>query len=83
MMRGHQNPSKIDYSESMKFIHLFAFYKIFPKIPLSAQILSEPPVITANLCLIDCLKERSLLFAADDLRNFRKIILHIEEFCET
>ncbi|VDM94481.1 unnamed protein product [Onchocerca ochengi] len=51
-------------------------------LPLSAQILPQPIVIANNPCFNDCLKERSLIFAADNLRNFRKIILHIEEFCE-
>uniref|UniRef100_A0A8R1XN41 Chondroitin proteoglycan 4 domain-containing protein n=2 Tax=Onchocerca TaxID=6281 RepID=A0A8R1XN41_ONCVO len=52
-------------------------------LPLSAQILPQPIVIANNPCFNDCLKERSLIFAADNLRNFRKIILHIEEFCDT
>ncbi|KAM3722192.1 Sodium/potassium/calcium exchanger [Dirofilaria immitis] len=52
-------------------------------LPLLAQFPSESIVITSNACINDCLKERSFIFAADNLRNFRKIILHIEEFCDT
>ncbi|VBB26092.1 unnamed protein product [Acanthocheilonema viteae] len=52
-------------------------------VPLSAQIPPQPTATTANTCLNDCLKQGSLIFAASDLRNFQKIILHIEEFCNT
>ncbi|KAL3997747.1 Chondroitin proteoglycan 4 family protein [Acanthocheilonema viteae] len=52
-------------------------------LPLSAQIPPQPTATTANTCLNDCLKQGSLIFAASDLRNFQKIILHIEEFCNT
>uniref|UniRef100_A0AAF5Q145 Chondroitin proteoglycan 4 domain-containing protein n=1 Tax=Wuchereria bancrofti TaxID=6293 RepID=A0AAF5Q145_WUCBA len=52
-------------------------------VPLSAQIPLQPIATTNSECLNDCLKQGSLIFAADNLRNFRKIVLHIEEFCNT
>uniref|UniRef100_A0A1I7VZR4 CPG4 domain-containing protein n=1 Tax=Loa loa TaxID=7209 RepID=A0A1I7VZR4_LOALO len=52
-------------------------------VPLLAQIPPQPIATTNSACLNDCLKEGSLVFAASNLRNFRKIILHIEEFCDT
>uniref|UniRef100_A0A0R3RTU1 CPG4 domain-containing protein n=1 Tax=Elaeophora elaphi TaxID=1147741 RepID=A0A0R3RTU1_9BILA len=48
-----------------------------------AQIPPQPIATTGSTCLNDCLKQGSLVFAASNLRNFRKIILHVEEFCDT
>uniref|UniRef100_A0A7I4NNF9 Bm8924 n=1 Tax=Brugia malayi TaxID=6279 RepID=A0A7I4NNF9_BRUMA len=52
-------------------------------VSVSTQIPSQPIATTNSACLNDCLKQGSLIFAADNLRNFRKIVLHIEEFCNT
>ncbi|VDN87263.1 unnamed protein product [Brugia pahangi] len=49
---------------------------------VSTQIPTQPIATTNSVCLNDCLKNGSLIFAADNLRNFRKIVLHIEEFCK-
>ncbi|CAG9539237.1 unnamed protein product [Cercopithifilaria johnstoni] len=55
-------------------------------VPLLAQILSQPTAIfatTGSKCLNDCSKQGSLIFTASNLRNFGKIVLHVEEFCNS
>ncbi|VDK41247.1 unnamed protein product, partial [Gongylonema pulchrum] len=47
------------------------------------QIPPQPIVTTNSACLNDCLQHGSLVFAAANLRNFQKIILNIDQFCDT
>lgn len=46
-----------------------------------AQIPPQPPVTTSSACLNGCFEEGSLVFAANNLRNFEKVVVNIEQFC--
>ncbi|VDN00940.1 unnamed protein product [Thelazia callipaeda] len=50
-------------------------------VPILAPIPPQPKVTTKSACLNNCLEPGSLVFAADNLRNFQTIILNFEEFC--
>uniref|UniRef100_A0A915PIH3 Chondroitin proteoglycan 4 domain-containing protein n=1 Tax=Setaria digitata TaxID=48799 RepID=A0A915PIH3_9BILA len=52
-------------------------------VPIWGQIPPQPIVTTTSACLNECLEQGSAVFAAANLRNFQKIILNVEEFCNT
>ncbi|KHN73216.1 hypothetical protein Tcan_12024 [Toxocara canis] len=56
-------------------------WKEFDSDSVAAQIPQQPAVTTSSACLNGCFQDGSLVFVASDLRNFEKISINIEQFC--
>lgn len=46
-----------------------------------AQFTPQPVLTTGSACLNGCLEDKSFVFAANNLRNFEKIIVNVDQFC--